>query len=470
MGAKVQVAGGEEFEAPSSPSRVAFLCFYPDWGHILPLLKIAKAAQDGGHVVRCYFPERGREMSERYGVSVFTLKVDNEAGDEVRKSLGSRSIFFLNFSGYGHTTLLIDPPILRSSVTHLDDVFADVESFAPDVVVGDAHILAPVYERIAQTCGAQYVRNDPSGTLAHLYRRFISVYGGARASKTAMSAVEFAGSLFGAVYRPAFYLRHLSQWRKSRAIKEELRTKLEAHAGGNPSPSWFLTAGLTWIEEHFLADAPNLPAQSRRVDLPPLPSAPEALSSELEEWLSTADEPVVYISFGSILGLREETYRKMAEGLRQSGCRIIWSTPLGETGVLKELAKDPKFHITKYVPQAELLKRKELACFVTHSGAGSVQEALIGGVPLLCVPLHADNGYISWLIERLGVGRRIWKHQLGKPAFVAAVRDLLRITAYKKRATEIAEVLRSTDAERDAAAFLTDVARSGDRKRIKSPH
>ena len=217
---------------------------------------------------------------------------------------------------------------------------------------------------------------------------------------------------------------------------------------------WSLTAGLTWIETHFLKDTPAWTPEANQADLPPLSSPPEALPEELEDWLSRSSEPVVYISFGSLIGLNEATYRAMGEGLKQLSCRVIWSSPLGDTDALRALAQDPRFQIVSYVPQAELLKRKELACFVTHGGASSVQEAMLGGTPLLCVPLSSDNGYISGLVERLGVGKRLWKRELGKPAFVEALRALLTTPIYKLRAEEVADVLRSAGADAQVVAFL----------------
>lgn len=454
-----QLAGGARTAAPMSRKklRIAFLCFYPDWGHVLPLLKIAKAARDAGHSVKCYVPQRAEHLAQRYGVPVFPLEQEPEqhAEQEVLKVLGSKSIFFLQHSGYGHTSLFIDPPVLRAAAAQLDDVIADVKAFAPDVVVGDRHNLASAYELVARICGARYISNGPSGTLAHLYRPFVTFYG-KPISKLGMSAVETAGSLFRRVYRPLFYARHLRRWSASREIKRTLQANMSRYDSAPLAAEkpWALTAGLTWIETHFLNDTPAWTPEVNQVDLPPLSSPPEALPLELEDWLSRSSEPVVYISFGSLIGLNEATYRAIGEGLKKLPCRVIWSTPLGDTGALRTLAQDPRFQIVRYVPQAELLKRKELACFVTHGGAGSVQEAMLGGTPLLCVPLSSDNGYISGLVERLGVGKRLWKRELGQPAFVEALETLLVAPAYKRRAEEVADVLRSAGAEAQVVAFL----------------
>ena len=46
--------------------------------------------------------------------------------------------------------------------------------------------------------------------------------------------------------------------------------------------------------------------------------------------------------------------------------------------------------LSKWVPQAELLKQDKLHLFVTHGGANSVMESLYFGTPLLGFAQNAD--------------------------------------------------------------------------------
>lgn len=447
----------------SNPTRVAVLCFYPDWGHMLPLLKIARAARDSGHQVRCYFPERGRDLCDKYGISLFGLNIGTTFDASTLKKMGSRSIFFFHYSGYVHTSLFADPKIIGAVSECLYRIVDDAKGFAPDIVISDLHLFSPVYEFIANACGAQYVRNEPSGTLAHEHRPYISMYGDDRASVLLMTLVEQGGRLFRSIYRPAFYLRHLSAWRASRSIKAELRRKISGQIASDATESWKLTAGLSWIEDNLLGSVRRDTNPLHR-DFPPLGSSPEAIPPRLEAWLRASSGPVIYISFGSILGLSEDSYRAIGSQLVALGYRVIWSTPLGDTSALRHLSDNPKFYITDYVPQSELLKRPEISCFITHGGAGSVCEALMGGTPMLCVPLHADNGYISWIVERLGNGRRIWKRNLHSSKFYEAVKDLVENPKYRRRADEISNIVQSADAENRVVEFLNQIA---ERKRTK---
>jgi hypothetical protein len=50
--------------------------------------------------------------------------------------------------------------------------------------------------------------------------------------------------------------------------------------------------------------------------------------------------------------------------------------------------------------------------FVTHAGLGAVQESLLGGVPLFCVPFLWDQPYLASIVERLGAGIRRFPRRL----------------------------------------------------------
>ncbi len=65
-----------------------------------------------------------------------------------------------------------------------------------------------------------------------------------------------------------------------------------------------------------------------------------------------------------------------------------------------------------WVAQQRVLAHPAVGVFVTHGGAGSIEEALWAGTPTLSVPTVWDHRFNAWVAEALGTGvylRRGWK-------------------------------------------------------------
>ncbi|GFQ08041.1 cinnamate beta-d-glucosyltransferase [Phtheirospermum japonicum] len=108
------------------------------------------------------------------------------------------------------------------------------------------------------------------------------------------------------------------------------------------------------------------------------------------EWLDTKPPgTVVYISFGSVVHLKQEQIDEIAHGLLLSEVSFIW--------VMKqpppEMAAEPhvlpegfleragdKGKVVRWAPQEGVLAHPATACFVTHCGWNSTMEAVASGV------------------------------------------------------------------------------------------
>jgi UDP:flavonoid glycosyltransferase YjiC (YdhE family) len=72
--------------------------------------------------------------------------------------------------------------------------------------------------------------------------------------------------------------------------------------------------------------------------------------------------------------------------------------------------------------------------FVTHGGFNSVKEALGTGVPMVVVPITADQPYSAERCARLGVGRTVGADDRTPEAIRDAVSRVLRDPSYRTRA------------------------------------
>lgn len=119
------------------------------------------------------------------------------------------------------------------------------------------------------------------------------------------------------------------------------------------------------------------------------------LSEECNEWLETKRlESVVYISFGSMVSLKDEEMQEIAWGLKESNLHFLWVVRESEMKKLPQSFLDStveKGKIVTWCNQLEMLAHQAVGCFVTHCGWNSTLEGLSLGVPMVGVPKWADQ-------------------------------------------------------------------------------
>ena len=88
-------------------------------------------------------------------------------------------------------------------------------------------------------------------------------------------------------------------------------------------------------------------------------------------------------------------------------CRSPVSWPWGRTAT-RGSGTEPRpdnVHLTSFVQQELLLRSSDL--FITHAGFNGTREALAAGVPMVAVPLFAEQSHNAGRLQQLGVGTRI---------------------------------------------------------------
>jgi UDP:flavonoid glycosyltransferase YjiC (YdhE family) len=145
-----------------------------------------------------------------------------------------------------------------------------------------------------------------------------------------------------------------------------------------------------------------------------LPPYYTPLSKEELTWLDQYDTPVVFVSMGTIAQLSTAQMLGIAEGLVGTAhelkeatkqFRVIWKLNekqqqelVGMLGVedldswLKQHNAQRRVWITRWVTsQQSLLKHDKLRAFVSHCGCNSIIEAAAFAVPVVCIPMFADQ-------------------------------------------------------------------------------
>ncbi|XP_073124494.1 UDP glycosyltransferase 9-like [Henckelia pumila] len=132
------------------------------------------------------------------------------------------------------------------------------------------------------------------------------------------------------------------------------------------------------------------------------------------KWLDSKEtNSILYVSFGSILGLQKEQMEELAFGLMMSNCNFVWVVKSSEENKLPpgfiSNARDRGL-ILKWCSQPKILAHPSVSCFMTHCGWNSFLEALSCGVPIIGMAQWGDQQTNAKFIEdvwKVGVRVRV---------------------------------------------------------------
>ncbi|XP_020237117.1 gallate 1-beta-glucosyltransferase [Cajanus cajan] len=153
----------------------------------------------------------------------------------------------------------------------------------------------------------------------------------------------------------------------------------------------------------------------------PLFKASESVHGESEcmiKWLDSKEaSSVVYVSFGSVVHLKQEQVDEIAHGLLESGLCFLWVMKPPQKHSGKEAHVVPhgflekagnKGKVVQWCRQEQVLGHPSISCFLTHCGWNSSVEALTFGVPLVAFPQWGDQvTNAKYLVDVFQVGVRM---------------------------------------------------------------
>lgn len=308
-------------------------------GHFNPLVPFARACVRAGHDVRVAAPRSRGGVVERAGLE---LQPCADPADEDLARLVA-SIAELSQPD-GHAHMMSEGFARVAARAVISDVLEIVDSWRPDIVVREsqeyAGALAAERARIPHVRVALGLEAQEEQTLT-----------------TAAGAVDELRAELGLPPDP-----------DATALRDSpyltlVPPVLEDWNGGGPTPARrFREARDEW-------------------------RSPAALP----EWWERGEGPIVYMTFGSVaglLGLFPRVYRAAVESLADVPARIL--VTIGENADPAQLDPvPPSVHVERWVPQEAIIEHADAV--ICHGGYGSVLGALTAGLPLVALPIFADD-------------------------------------------------------------------------------
>jgi UDP:flavonoid glycosyltransferase YjiC (YdhE family) len=124
----------------------------------------------------------------------------------------------------------------------------------------------------------------------------------------------------------------------------------------------------------------------------------------LPEWWPADDRPLLYVTFGSVLGHLPEAaqvYRTALDAIAEVPARVLLTVGHGFDATRISVVPD-NARVESWVRQSDVLP--QAAVVVCHGGSGTTFGALATGVPLVVCPLFVDQSHNGRLVEASGAG------------------------------------------------------------------
>jgi UDP:flavonoid glycosyltransferase YjiC (YdhE family) len=367
----------------------ALITTIPQYGHFRPLVPLAEALMDAGHVVAVASAESFRPVATDAGFELIAAGVDQREALELRRrrhpDLGELSA-------------------AERSQRVIPDFFVGI--YAPALLADAERLLAWQPDIVIREEG------------------------------------EFAGAVLAALSGVPCVDHGWGPLRPRDQVEAAARALVPIwrSAGLEPSPSG---GAYEWL---YLDPCPASLQFSQVQDIANRqairPSAPRASAPRAQRppgWLERLGDRVVYITLGTVSAFTSDVdFLQIAiDALQGEDVEVVLTVgPQGDPAALGD--QPGSVHIERFVPQADVLPHCLLA--VTNGGSGSTLGALSAGVPLLIVPggIAPSQTRNAQAVSAAGVGRTVSRSDATVGRLRGEMRALLGDTSYRSAAERIA--------------------------------
>lgn len=180
---------------------------------------------------------------------------------------------------------------------------------------------------------------------------------------------------------------------------------------------------------------PAFPLPSTAVTLRPLGLEPRATET-LPAWAVNLPKlPTVYFSLGTEFNTeRKDIFAPVIAGLRDLPVNLI--VTVGRDVDPAEFGDQPaNVHIERYISQSLLLPHCDMV--VTHGGSGTLMGTLSSGLPMVVIPLGADQPMNAERCAALGIGRVVIDTDVTPDSIRAAAEAVLSDAFYRAQAEQL---------------------------------
>nr|XP_044622027.1 UDP-glucuronosyltransferase 2B4-like isoform X3 [Equus asinus] len=161
------------------------------------------------------------------------------------------------------------------------------------------------------------------------------------------------------------------------------------------------------------------------------------LPKEVEEFAqSSGDNGIVVLSLGSIISnMTEERANVIASALAQIPQKVIWRFVGKKPDTLGANTR-----LYEWIPQSDLLGHPKTKAFITHGGANGIYEAIYHGIPMVGIPLFADQPDNVVHMKTKGAAVRLDFTTMSSTDLLNALKTVINDPSYKENAMKLSRI------------------------------
>ncbi|XP_057583688.1 UDP-glucuronosyltransferase 2B4-like [Hippopotamus amphibius kiboko] len=154
------------------------------------------------------------------------------------------------------------------------------------------------------------------------------------------------------------------------------------------------------------------------------------LPKEMEEFVqSSGENGIVVFTLGSMVSkVTEERANIIASAFAQIPQKVLWRYDGKKPDTL-----GPNTRLYKWIPQNDLLGHPKTKAFVTHGGSNGIYEAIYHGIPMVGLPLFADQPHNIAQMKAKGAAVRLDLETMTRVDFLAALKEVINNPSYKEK-------------------------------------
>ncbi|XP_005908557.1 UDP-glucuronosyltransferase 2B17 isoform X4 [Bos mutus] len=163
------------------------------------------------------------------------------------------------------------------------------------------------------------------------------------------------------------------------------------------------------------------------------------LPKEIEEFVqSSGENGIVVFTLGSMItNMTEERANTIASALAQIPQKVLWRYSGKKPDTLR-----PNTRLYDWIPQNDLLGHPKTKAFLTHGGTNGIYEAIYHGIPMVGIPLFADQPDNIAHMKAKGAAVSLDLETMSTRDLLNALNEVINNPSYKKNVMWLSSIQR----------------------------